>query len=154
MNHQRYAQTLLKRTEHPIKIALEQTAEEIKKAWRYYIQTEFYDQYKPERYKRTFQLLESLVITEVYKELSGYWKIAVYMDPEPVVYKHDSPWLVWDWAAQGVHGYLNNDGSLGEYSVQTDGRFYESILEDLQAGVFTEILNGILSKFGLKVTKR
>lgn len=128
--------------------ALEKLAHEVKAAWRNYIQTKYYDQYEPSRYKRTWQLLNSLAVTKVYKS-QGRWVIDVFMDDSDVFYKSGDYYTteeIWEMAADGIHGRPE--------ITQTEGRFYEAILNDLKTGVFHREFEKILKGMGLKITKR
>ena len=139
-----------------LKQSLEEIAIVVRDTWMGYIQTEFYDQYIPKRYVRTDQLLNSIreiVSTDIYPTSNG-WGITVAMDESTAKWGYGkyssedpgmiSPMDIWADAAEGKRGSAE----------QTDGRFFEAILNDLHNGKIKGEFEKILRGKGLKLTIR
>jgi hypothetical protein len=124
--------------------ALEDLAVKVKELWQDLIDKRFYQQYSPKIYKRTYQLYSSVVVTEVAK-VGNKWALNVLMDTDTVAreYATEPPEVVWELAAEGIHGTPE---------IQTSGRFYTEILAILEDGELVREFEGKLRSMGLKLT--
>lgn len=113
-----------------IKTYLSQAGERIKEVIKDYIQERFYDQYDPQFYDRTDQLLNSVTCTKV-KQIGNTYQIEIYLNTDGVNYyswengqrmKID-PELIFEASSEGWHG-----------ATQTDGRFMDEAKADLKKG--------------------
>ena len=112
-----------------------------------FIHTEFYNQYSPSiYYERKYRIIKAITVTSIKKKGNTY-SLSIYLDPEKVSYdpsiwydikedtwnyiKGDSSEYVFNLISQGIHG----DESFG----QTDGRFWETFLESIDAGGIYDI---------------
>ena len=100
------------------------------------IQTEYYDQYNPKEYVRTYQFLKS-AMTEMLTENCG----RIFMDKDTMDYKEWTGELQLHYGSQGYHG------SLG---IQTSGRFWETFSEFCENNV-RQILREELIKQGVPI---
>jgi len=72
----------------------------------------FYEEYTPEQYKRTYQLLRSLVVTKIEETTNGY-KAIVYFDYTKLKYKDWSGGKEMEFGGvRGLHGYRGKDHSI------------------------------------------
>ena len=100
------------------------------------IDSEYYDQFEPERYRRTYQFWESAT-TRMLSKTCG----EIFMDADAMNYGS-----FWDgelqllYASEGYHG--------GDY-IQTEGRFWDSFL-DFCNDHAVDILREELAKQGIK----
>lgn len=114
-----------------LKQMVEKIGEDVKYLIKAYIEESFYGQYTPEFYDRTFQLLNSVVTSDVRDTKNGY-EITVYLDIDSIHYKdgfeEEIVWL----SSQGFHGSSN---------IYRQGEFWEEAMVELKNGY-------IFKKFG------
>lgn len=127
----------------------EQAGEKVNAVIRRYIQTRFYDQYSPEWYQRTYQLLRSVTTARAVPCDGGY-EVEVYLDPDKARY-------VSHWSDKVVESaYVFRRASEGYHgdAAQTDGRFMDDAAADIQRGKAYNIVRDFkayLKQYGLKV---
>jgi len=120
-----------------INIAVKNVCEIMADKFTQHIQADYYDQYAPSAYKRTYQFLESIV----YNMLgSGYGE--VFVNTDSMDYKNATGQYVADLASMGLHG---NPG------IQTSGRFFDSFLDECDKAFIINQLKIELGKQGIKV---
>jgi hypothetical protein len=124
--------------------ALTELSVQVKELWQELIDKRFYQQYTPKRYKRTWQLYESVVITEIVKT-GNKWTFNVLMDTETATrgYETEPPEIVWELASEGIHGTPE---------IQTSGRFYTELLAVLEEGTLIDEFAEKLKNMGLKLS--
>ena len=103
------------------------------------IDTEYYDQYEPERYKRTYSFWRS-AMTKMLSNNCGQ----IFMNEDTMDYgQFWSGELQLEYASQGYHGT--------EY-IQTKGRFWDSFIEFCEKNA-VKILCEELQKQGISIKK-
>jgi hypothetical protein len=124
--------------------ALEDLAGKVKDLWQDLIDKRFYQQYSPKEYRRTWQLYSSVVVTDIAK-IGNKWTLNVLMDTDTVTkpYASEPPEVVWELAAEGIHGTPE---------IQTSGRFYAELLAILEDGELINEFGQKLKSMGLKLT--
>jgi hypothetical protein len=108
-----------------------------------YIMSEYYDQYTPVMYERSFRILAAITSSEIVDVGIGY-QLEVYLDPNKVSYdpsvwaypdgatsyiQGDDPLTVFNNMANGIHGFIGNPRPY-----QTEGRFWEEFLNAIGHG--------------------
>jgi hypothetical protein len=123
-----------------------------------FIHSEFYDQYEPsDLYDRKYRIIEAITVTSVKKQGDTY-TLSIYLDPSKVSYdpsiwydrklgtwnyiKGDTSEYVFNLIANGIHG----DAEFGE----TDGRFWETFLDSIDAGGIYDIFDDFKKWLGNK----
>lgn len=102
-----------------IEKSLDKTAEQLLTKAKNLIMTEFYNQFTPEEYVRTWQLLDGCVRSSVTHSNNTY-SVEIYMDETTANGYRDDPIMkVWLNASRGWHGSVE----------QTEGRYWEAFLE-------------------------
>ena len=102
-----------------VEIALNKTADDLLIKAKNLIMTQFYDQFTPEQYVRTWQLLDGCVRSNVIHS-GNTWSVEIFMDETTAKGYRDDPIMnVWLKASRGWHGSVE----------QTDGRYWESFIE-------------------------
>lgn len=119
-----------------IETAVKNSCERLSKKLKEFISTEYYDQYNPKEYIRTYQFLNSAT-TEMLTKNSG----RIYMDKDAMDYKE------WTGELQIHYGSLGYHGSLG---IRTDGRFWDSFAEFCEKNV-RQIFKEELIKQGIPI---
>lgn len=139
-----YAQ-IQKKLDDIARQSLEKIALEVQALWENYIQTRFYDMYNPQIYKRSYDLLNSILVSNIYKS-GTQWAISIFMDDSKANYLDDTPEDVWLLASDGFHG---------NKSIRTEGRFYDELIADLRSGTFYNEFSRILqTDMGLKIRRK
>lgn len=85
---------------------------------------QFYNEYDPELYKRTYQLLESLVQSRIVSDGKGY-KAEIYFDVDGLRYAtgaKPSGEQVMKAAAQGAHGAMGNANGVDLLYIDSGAR--------------------------------
>jgi hypothetical protein len=83
---------LMKYLENDIIYSLGIVAEDIKKIIRDYVEKEVYQKYEPYEYNRTYELLNSLDISEI-KKTGNIYSFSVFFNPEKInMYNTDDKW--------------------------------------------------------------
>ncbi len=127
----------------------EQAGEKVNAVIRRYIQTRFYDQYSPEWYQRTYQLLRSFTTARAVPRDGGY-EVEIYLDPDKARY-------VSHWSDKAVESaYVFRHASEGHHgsAARTDGRFMDEASTDIQrrkAYNIVQDFKAYLKQYGLKV---
>lgn len=104
-----------------LKSAMAGMSKQIASLAREYIHSEFYDQYSPTKYIRTYQLIKS--VTSLSPVVSGNSvTIEIKLDPSGKFYKSDSAETVFALASEGKHG---------SSTIQTGGRFWDATVKDV-----------------------
>lgn len=117
-------------------IAVKNACERLLKKLQELIHTEYYDQYNPKEYIRTYQFLHS-AMTEMISKNCG----RIFMDENAMNYKEWTGELQLHYGSQGYHGSL---------SIKTDGRFWDAFAEFCQKNV-RQILKEELIKQGVPI---
>jgi len=119
-----------------LNIAMKNVCEIMADKLSQHIQADYYDQYSPRIYKRTYQFLDSVV----YNMLgSGYGE--VFVNTGSMNYEDATGKYVADLASMGLHG---NPG------IQTSGRFFDSFLDECDKAFIINQLKIELGKQGIK----
>lgn len=94
-------------------------ANEVYEAISYFL-AQYYDEWSPSSYQRSYDLLHSAFKTEVKKNGKGYY-VEVGIDYESLNnYEDATGWEVVNWSNQGLHGSLD---------VGTDTRVYDDAID-------------------------
>lgn len=119
---------------------------------------QFYGEYRPDVYQRTFQLLESLVQTQIVSDGKGY-KAEVYFDLSSLNYDtgwHPTGEQVMDAAKQGYHGAIgdipNSDKQFKYVDIGGGTRVWDDPKKVLDARAI-DILVDMLRAEGIPVKK-
>ena len=115
-----------------VKSACERLLEKLRET----ILEEYYNQYTPKEYMRTFQFLDS-AMTKMLTANTGL----IYMDEKAMDYKEWTGKLQLEYSSQGYHG---------SEEIQTDGRFWESFSTFCENNV-RQILKEELIKQGVPI---
>jgi hypothetical protein len=122
---------LYKGIEKEAEKALNKTANDIMALIQRFIYEDFYQEYPdPKRYKRTFQLLESVTRTRLVKN-AGTLSIEIYLDPTSADegYKGGyDPMTIWENASLGKHGEIQTDGRFWQHSIDEITKRYKEFL--------------------------
>lgn len=138
---------LFKNMDTVISRAMETMGKMCKEIITMYIKDYYYD-YEPDWYNRTFQFLDSCVSSHLYKSGNLYY-IDIFIDYENLHYKLRNPKLVVEWANEGLHGGYD----LGS----GDSHFWDESMERLVPDNMLLVENFVsaFQKYtGCKVEKR
>lgn len=120
----------------------------------------FYNDYDPELYERTYQLLESLVQSRVVSNGKGY-KVEIYFDLDKLRYSKQA-WQggeppsgeqVFEAAKQGLHGAIGDAGDGWNYRYvmgDTGVNIWNDPIQELDAKAI-EILKQMLISEGIPI---
>lgn len=124
-----------------IHTSVEMTAIELMDKLKELLKSEYYNQYEPELYKRTYMLANSYA----YKMIDSGVGM-VYLDGNGKYKSGSRPLLstVQENASQGFHGFPSQN-------IRTSGRFWESFLEYVNDNIIN-ILKNNMKKNGLDIT--
>lgn len=140
-----------------IKSALKKTQDEIALAIQESI-NEFYKEYSPTFYKRTYKFLNSLVKTDI-RRIGNTIQCEVKIDEEYLKYSYPNKGFshnlsatgldVVQWANRDIHGFGNHGGSV---DVGRNDGFFNAGLQDLGGNIgIVSIFKTNLQKRGLKI---
>jgi len=102
-----------------IESSLDKTADKLVTEAKNLIMREFYNQFQPEQYIRTWQLLDGCVRSKII-HTNNSWAVEIFMDETTAKGYRDDPIMnVWLKASRGWHGSVE----------QTEGRYWESFIE-------------------------
>lgn len=137
-----------------VRVAIEDTCKELLSQLLVYIKTEYYEQYEPISYVRTYQFAESAVMNIVSDSCGEVFMDENLMDYKSIAYRWQDGKVVaidpvdnWTgekqitFAAQGYHGAPE---------IQTPGRYWESFIDYCNRNA-TNLLKKNLQKQGIKV---
>lgn len=120
---------------------------------------QYYSEYHPEVYQRTFQLLESLVQTRIISDGKGY-KAEVYFDVDGLNYdtgRYPTGEQVMDAATQGYHGAMgdipNTDKKFKYVDIGNGTKIWDDPRKVLDAKAIN-ILVDMLKAEGIPIKKR
>ena len=102
------------------------------------IDSEYYDQFEPSRYKRTYQFWESAT-TRMLNKTCG----EIFMDAKSMNYGS-----FWNGELQLLYA---SDGYHGSKDIQTEGRFWEAFIDFCEKNA-VKILKEELNKQGIKTS--
>lgn len=125
--------------------AVDKMSDEVKKKIEEFIKY-YYQEYTPEIYQRTWEFLNSVTKTEVYKK-GNAWCAEIYIDTS-IKYKNN-------WTMEGTAEQANK-GLHGSYHpVQVgDSHFWDDAIEEVHSTRFINKFADFLKSKGLKVTIR
>jgi hypothetical protein len=103
-----------------IEVSLNKTANDLVELATKLIWEEFYQAYNPKVYERSYRLLNSVMKTNVKKSNNTY-SVEIYLDPSGVDYNSIDALQAFLLASEGYHGNRN---------IQTDGKFWESFMNE------------------------
>ena len=118
-------------------VAIKDTCNTLLEILKDLIISEFYNEYNPKYYERTYQFYDS-AITKMLNSCLGI----IMMDESTMTY--DGEWngiKQLKMAAEGFHG---------GYNIQTDGRYWDEFIEYCENNVFV-LLKTNLKKYGLNI---
>jgi len=120
-----------------LNIAMKNVCEIMADKLTQHIQVDYYDQYFPRIYVRTYQFLDSVVCNML---RSGYGE--VFVNTDSMEYDLATGQYVADLASMGFHG---NTG------IRTSGRFFDSFLDECDKAFIINQLKIELGKQGIQV---
>ena len=126
--------------------ALQKTAETLQEKWTNFILYKFYNQYSPSVYERTYALLWSVHISDLFFKIStkgNKFQIKVFMNPENVHYKVDDAIFAWSMASLGYH--------FSE-AIYTEGEFFTEVKNYIKSGDMHKDFANYLKEQGIDFT--
>ena len=124
-----------------IKKALERTADKLQSELMNTIYMDYYELYSPVEYERTYQFLNSVTRTNIYKNGTEY-TISIYVDYDSLGYDFISGYGVVKLASEGFHG---------SEKIRTPKKFFEEFKKDYSPEKIKNMLLQELKVFGLNI---
>lgn len=92
-----------------------------------YMQEFFYSKYTPTIYERTYQMLNAITKTKAVTS-GNTTTVEIYLDTSGVSYKNESAAEVFEYAAEGYHGFYQSDYDYWEMAMDEIKATYKNYL--------------------------